>query len=106
MQRDMPYSRAKRNLFDFWLACGAVSRGWAHSALGDAVQGIAGKLLEVTPWSRAVLVICKVSNRQPRANYTKPRIERSQFAQQRLERGITETSFLRTRRILERLQPI
>ena len=27
--------------FAFWLACGAVSRGWARSALGDAVQGIA-----------------------------------------------------------------
>jgi tetratricopeptide (TPR) repeat protein len=27
--------------FAFWVACGAVSRGWARSTLGDAVQGIA-----------------------------------------------------------------
>jgi serine/threonine protein kinase/predicted ATPase len=27
--------------FAFWLACGAVSRGWARSTSGDAAQGIA-----------------------------------------------------------------
>jgi hypothetical protein len=27
--------------FAFWLACGMISQGWARSALGDAVQGIA-----------------------------------------------------------------
>jgi predicted ATPase len=27
--------------FAYWLACGAVSRGWARSASGDAAQGIA-----------------------------------------------------------------
>jgi predicted ATPase len=30
-----------RQNFAFWLACGAVSRGWARSASGDAAQGIA-----------------------------------------------------------------
>jgi predicted ATPase len=27
--------------FAFWLACGAISHGWARSALGDTAQGIA-----------------------------------------------------------------
>jgi hypothetical protein len=53
-----------------------------------------------------VLVICNVCNRQPRGNYTKPRIEGGKLAQKRLEGRIAEPSFSRTRRILERLQAI
>jgi predicted ATPase len=30
-----------RQNFAFWLACGAISHGWARSALGDTAQGIA-----------------------------------------------------------------
>ena len=51
-------------------------------------------------------MICNVRNRQPRGNYTKPRIEGSKLAQKRLEGRITQPSFLWTRRILERLQAI
>jgi serine/threonine protein kinase len=32
---------ATRQNFAFWLACGAVSRGWGRSASGDPAQGIA-----------------------------------------------------------------
>ncbi|HVJ57796.1 MAG TPA: hypothetical protein VM574_08160 [Terrimicrobiaceae bacterium] len=32
---------ATRQNFAFWLACGAISHGWARSALGDTAQGIA-----------------------------------------------------------------
>ena len=51
-------------------------------------------------------MICNVRDRQPRGNYTKPRIEGSKLAQKRLEGRIAKPSFLRTRRILERLQAI
>jgi len=51
-------------------------------------------------------VICNISNRRPRGNYAKPRIESSKFAQKRLEGRLTYTSFLWARRILERLQAI
>ncbi len=51
-------------------------------------------------------MICDISDRQPRGNYTKPRIESSKLLQKRLEGRFTESSFLGTRRILERLQAI
>ena len=52
------------------------------------------------------LVICNISDRCPRGNHAKPRIEGSEFAQERLQGRITQPSFLWTRRILERLQAI
>src|SRR5271166_1371826 len=68
--------------------------------------GIAGKLFQVTTKSRGALVICNISDRRPRGNYAKPRIEGSEFAQKRLEGRLTYASFLWTRWILERLQTI
>src|SRR5260370_39294279 len=50
--------------------------------------------------------MCNISNRKSRGNHAKPRIEGSKLAQKRLEARLTQPSFLRTRRILERLQPI
>src|SRR5215831_1399462 len=41
-----------------------------------------------------------------RGNHAKPRIESSKLAQERLERRLAQPSFLRTRRILERLQAV
>src|SRR5580704_15174798 len=67
---------------------------------------IAGKLFQVTTKSRGALVICNISDRRPRGNHAKPRIEGSEFAQKRLEGRLTYASFLWTRRILERLQSI
>ena len=51
-------------------------------------------------------MICYISNRQPRGNYAKPRIESSKLLQKRLKGRLTEPSFLWTRRILERLQAV
>ena len=53
-----------------------------------------------------MLVICNISNRQPRGNYTKPRIEGGELAQKCLKGRIAKTSFLWTGRILERLQAV
>src|SRR5260370_40080854 len=50
--------------------------------------------------------MCNISNRKSRGNHAKPRIEGSKLAQKRLEARLTQPSFLRTRWILERLQPI
>ena len=51
-------------------------------------------------------MICNISDRHPRCNHTKPRIEGSELAQKRLEGRITYPSFLWSRRILERLQAV
>jgi len=51
-------------------------------------------------------VICDISDRCPRCNHAKPRIEGSEFAQKRLERRLTQPSFLWTRRILQGFQAI
>jgi len=51
-------------------------------------------------------VICDVSDRRPRGDHAKPRIESGEFAQERLEGKLTEPPFLWTRRILERLQTV
>ena len=51
-------------------------------------------------------MICNISDRRPRGNHAKPRIEGSEFAQERLEGRLTQPSFLWTRRILEGLQAI
>ena len=51
-------------------------------------------------------MIRNISDRRPRGNHTKPRIESSEFAQKRLEGRLTQPSFLWPRRILERLQAI
>ena len=51
-------------------------------------------------------MIRNISDQKSRGNYAKPLIEGSKFAQKRLERRLTQPSFLWTRRILERLQPI
>src|SRR6516164_1297105 len=50
--------------------------------------------------------MCNISNRRARGNYAKPRIEGSEFAQKRLERRLTQPSFLWTRRILQGFQAI
>jgi hypothetical protein len=68
--------------------------------------GIAGYLFQITTKSRRALVICDISDRRPRGNHAKPRIEGSEFAQKRLEGRLTYASFLWARRILERLQAI
>src|SRR6266446_7415366 len=68
--------------------------------------GIAGQLFQVTAEGRGALVICNISNRRPRGNHAKPRIEGSEFAQKRLEGRLAQPSFLRTWRVLERLQAI
>ena len=51
-------------------------------------------------------MICNISDRYPRGNHTKPRIEGSEFAHKRLEGRLSQASFLLPRRILERLQAI
>jgi hypothetical protein len=63
-------------------------------------------LFQVTTQGRATLVIRNISDRRPRGNHAKPIIEGSKLAQKRLEGRITQPPFLRTRRILERLQTI
>jgi hypothetical protein len=51
-------------------------------------------------------VICNISNREACGNHAKPRVERSELAQDRLELRLAQPPFLWTRRILERLQAI
>ena len=51
-------------------------------------------------------MIRDISDRRPRGNHAKPRIEGSEFAHKRLEGRLTQASFLWPRRILERLQTI
>ena len=51
-------------------------------------------------------MIRQIGDWQARGDYAEPLIEGSKFAQKRLERRLTQPSFLWTRRILERLQPI
>src|SRR5271166_5883527 len=63
-------------------------------------------MFQVTTRSRGALVICDISDRRPRGNHAKPRIEGGEFAQKRLKGRLTYPSFLWTRRILERLQAI
>src|SRR6516162_699843 len=67
---------------------------------------IAGELFQVTTKGRVLLVICNISDRRPRGNHAKPRIEGSKLAQKRLQRRLPQPSFFWTRRILKRLQPI
>src|SRR5262249_29846900 len=52
------------------------------------------------------LVSSNICDPQPRGDHAKPRIEGCEFAQERLERRLTEPSLLWTRRILERLQAV
>src|SRR5580704_18271578 len=47
-----------------------------------------------------------ISDRRPRGNHAKPLIEGSKLPQKRLEGRLTQSSFLWTRRILDRLQAI
>jgi predicted ATPase len=68
-----------RQSFAFWLACGAVSRGWARSASGDAAQGIAwlddgirdyratGSTLGVPCWFVLKAEALHLANRTPEA---------------------------------------
>ena len=51
-------------------------------------------------------MICKISDRRPRGNHAKAHTEGSKLAQKRLERRLTQPSFLWTRWILERLHAI
>src|SRR6516225_3557800 len=67
---------------------------------------IAGELFQLTTQGRRVLVICKVRNRQPRGNYTKPPIKGSKLAQKRLEGRLPQPSFLGAGRILQRFQTV
>src|SRR6516162_1505992 len=68
--------------------------------------GGAGQVFKVQPQSRGALMICKITDRQPRCNHAEPLVEGGELAQKRLERRLTYPSFLRTRRILERLQAV
>src|SRR4029450_8586409 len=68
--------------------------------------GIAGELFQFTMRGRTVPVIGNVSNRQPRGNHAKARIEGRELVQKRLQGRITEPTLLWTRRILERLEAI
>src|SRR5271166_2042805 len=68
--------------------------------------GIAGKSFELTAQNRSALVIRNISDRYSSGNHAKPSIEGSEFAQKRLESRLTYTPFLRTRRVLDRLQTI
>jgi hypothetical protein len=63
-------------------------------------------LFQVTTKGQGALVICNISDRRPRGNHAKPRIESSKLAQKRLEERLAYASFLWTRRILDRLQAI
>jgi predicted ATPase len=68
-----------RQSFAYWLACGAVSRGWARSALGDPAQGIAwmdegirdyratGSILGVPCWFVLKAEALHLANRTPEA---------------------------------------
>ena len=68
-----------RQSFAYWLACGAVSRGWARSASGDAAQGIAwiddgirdyratGSILGVPCWFVLKAEALHLANRTPEA---------------------------------------
>ena len=51
-------------------------------------------------------MIRDISDRRSRGNHAKPGIEGSKLAQERLEGGFPQPSFLWTRRILKRLQSI
>jgi hypothetical protein len=51
-------------------------------------------------------VLCNISDRKPRSDYTKPSIESSKLAQKRLESRLTQPALLRTGRILERFQAV
>ena len=65
--------------FAYWLACGAVSRGWARSASGDTAQGIAwmddgirdyratGSILGVACWFVLQAEALHLANRTPEA---------------------------------------
>jgi hypothetical protein len=68
--------------------------------------GIAGELFQLTTQGRGALAVSNISDRQPRGDDAKPRIESSELAQKRLEGRLTQPSFLWTRRILERLQAV
>src|SRR5215472_17364291 len=50
-------------------------------------------MFQVTTQSRATLVVRQIGDRQARGNYAKPRIECSEFAQERLEGRLTQPSF-------------
>src|SRR6516162_6833705 len=63
-------------------------------------------MFQVTTKGGGALVICNISDRQPRGNDAKPRIEGSEFTQECLQGRLTDPSFLWSRRILERLQAI
>src|SRR5215469_8009262 len=88
--------------------------GTAHLRLGASYAqasqqlrpGLAGKVFQVTTEGRGVFMICNISNGETRGNHTKPLVEGSKLAQERLEGRFSYPSFLRTRRILERLQTI
>ena len=82
------------------------SRPLSDQLSTNSTASIARQLLQLTTKSRGALVICNISDRRPRGNYAKPRIEGSEFAQKRLEGRLTYASFLWSRRILERLQAI
>jgi len=68
-----------RQNFAYWLACGAVSRGWARTASGDAAQGIAwiedgirdyratGSILGVPCWFVLKAEALHLANRTPEA---------------------------------------
>jgi hypothetical protein len=51
--------------------------------------GIAGQLFQLTTQGRGALVSCNISDRHPRGNHAKPRIESSKLAQKRLEGRLT-----------------
>jgi hypothetical protein len=63
-------------------------------------------VLQFTAGGGTALVIGKVRDRQTSGDHAKPRIEGSKFAQKRLEGRLPYPSFLRTRRILKRLQAV
>src|SRR5262249_10715122 len=68
--------------------------------------GIAGEVLQFAAGSGTARGIRQISDRRLRGSHAKPLIEGSEFAQERLEGRLTQPSFLRARRILERLQAI
>jgi hypothetical protein len=74
--------------------------------LQELCAGLAGQVFQITTQNRGALVIGQIGNRQPRGDEAKAPVEAGQLAQQRLEGGLAQTPFLRTGRVLHRLQAV
>ena len=51
--------------------------------------GFAGEMFQVTAQGGTTLLICNISDGQPRGDHTEPWIEGREFAQERLKRRLT-----------------